>query len=437
MPASADPAAAALADLLRQDRGRLLAALIGRLRDFQLAEDALQEACEAALRHWGRTGRPASPQGWLLRVAHRKALDRLRADGRATRRVADLVLIAGEEVGDMTPEDIPDERLRLIFTCCHPALEPKSRVALTLRTLGGLTTAEIARAFLDREPAMGQRLARAKAKIGAAAIPFAVPGPELWAERLDSVLTVIYLIFNEGYSATSGDTPVRAGLCEEAIFLARMVDQLRPGEAEVEGLLALMLLTHARRDARTEGGISVPLQDQDRGRWDGAQIAEGLALLDRAMARRAAGPFQIKAAIGALHVTAAPERTDWHQIALLYDSLLRMEPTPVVRLNRAVALAEAGATEAALRELAALSVPLDRYAPFHAARAELLRRVGRTGESAAAFARAIALAPTPADAAFLRKRQAQVPDAAASAVRSPAEEKKGRAEARPKSNREV
>jgi RNA polymerase sigma-70 factor (ECF subfamily) len=432
-----DPAAAAVAAVVRSDRGRLLAALIVRLRNFQLAEDALQDAVEAALRHWGRTGPPGSPRGWLLRVALRKAIDRLRAAARDGRRTADLALLVQDEASDLTPEDIPDERLRLIFTCCHPALDPKSRVALTLRTLGGLTTAEIARAFLDREPTMGQRLSRARAKIGAAGIPFAVPGPELWAERLDSVLTTLYLIFNEGYSASSGAAPLRAGLCEEAIFLARLLDTLCPAEPEAEGLLALMLLTHARRAARIRGAALVALEDQDRGLWDGGMIAEGLDRLDRALARRGPGPFQIKAAIAALHAQAEPGATDWRQIALLYDSLWRMEPTPVVRLNRAVALAEAGATEAALREIDALAASLDNYPPFHAARAEMLRRSGRAAESAAAFARAIALAPTPADAAFLRMRQAQVPGKAARAGPKGAAEKKGRAEARPKSNREV
>ncbi len=263
--AGADPTLQTLNLVLRQDRGRLLAALIARLRDFQLAEDALQEALESALLHWGRSGVPASPQGWLLKVAQRKAIDRLRASVRDDRGRAALLVLAGEEASDMAAEDIPDERLRLIFTCCHPALDPKSRVALTLRTLGGLTTPEIARAFLDRETTMGQRLSRARAKIAAAGIPFAVPGPEAWAERLGSVLTVIYLIFNEGYSASHGDTPLRTALCDEAIFLARLLDQLRPGEAEVEGLLALMLITHARRAARLDGqGAVVPLDAQDR-----------------------------------------------------------------------------------------------------------------------------------------------------------------------------
>ena len=435
MTRAGDPAQM-VAEVVRSDRGRLLAALFARLRDFQLAEDALQDAQEAALRHWGRAGPPASPQGWLLRVAQRKAIDRLRSAARNDRRIADLTLLAGDEGDDTAPDEIPDDRL--IFTCCHPALDPKSRVALTLRTLGGLTTAEIARAFLDSEPAMGQRLSRAKAKIAAAGIPFAVPGPELWAERLGSVLTTIYLIFNEGYSASSGQVPLRTDLCEEAVFLARLLIVLRPDEPEIEGLLALMLLTHARRAARIAQGTLVPLEAQDRRLWDAAMIAGGLDLLDRAMTRRAPGPFQIKAAIAALHVQAAPHGgTDWPQITLLYDSLLRMEPTPVVRLNRAVALAEAGALPAALREIETLAVALDAYPQFHAARADLLRRLGRGADSDAAFDRAIALAPTSADAAFLRARRSASVIVQAKAGIPARDEKKGRAKARPKSNREV
>ena len=270
---------------------------------------------------------------------------------------------------------IADERLRLIFTCCHPALEPKSRVALTLRSIAGLSTAEIARAFLDSEPTMAQRLTRAKARIGAAGIPFAVPGPEDWAERLQSVLAVVYLIFNAGYNA--GPTEPR-DLCAEAIFLARLINQLHPGDAEVEGCLALLLITDARRAARVDGaGVTVALTDQNRALWNSAAIAEGVALTDRAMARSTPGPYQIKAAIAACHVQG--DAPDWPQIALLYASLLRMEPTPVVQLNRAVALAEAGQLDAALSILSALAGPLTDYQPFHAARAEYLARSGQSG----------------------------------------------------------
>jgi predicted RNA polymerase sigma factor len=292
---------------------------------------------------------------------------------------------------------IPDDRLRLIFTCCHPALDPKSRVALTLRSIAGLTTAEIARAFLDAEPTMGQRLSRAKAKIAAARIPYAIPGPEDWDERLKSVLAVIYLIYNAGYTPDPGSA---RDLCAEAIFLTRLLDHLRPGEPEIEGALALLLLTQSRARARIGAdGASVPLHRQDRALWDGAARAEGLGLIDRAMARRAPGPYQIKAAIAACH--GRDDGADWPQIAALYTRLLDYEPTPVVRLNRAVARAEAGDLPAALAEVEALADMLEDYQPFHAARADLLRRTGQNEAARAAYERAIALAGSLADAAFL------------------------------------
>lgn len=423
----------ALDHVLRADRGRLLAALIARTGDFQRAEDALQEAAAAALVHWGRGGVPADPAAWLLRAARRKTIDAWRRDGAAIRNQAALALLAAEEAADPDPQDIPDDRLRLIFTCCHPALEPKTRVALTLRTICGLTTAQIAAVFLDAEPAMGQRLSRAKAKIAAAGIPYAVPGPELWPERLNAVLTVVYLIFTTGYTAGPKAGPE---LCAEAIHLGRMLDALRPGEAETEGALALMLLTEARRPARVgPDGATIPPADQDRGLWDTDRIDEGLRILDRAMIRRAAGPFQIKAAIAALNVAAPP--TDWPQIAALYTRLLDWEPTPVVRLNRAVALAQSGALIAAAETIDALSPQLDGYQPFHAARADLRLRQGRSAESIAEFDRAIALAPHSADALFLRRRRDAAMISAPSRAISPENEKKGRAEARPKSNREV
>ena len=394
----------ALDAVMRNDRGRLISALIARLRDFQFAEDALQEAAASALVHWGRVGLPHSPQGWLLKVALRKAIDRLRSGARDARKSADIKVLAGEEADETDPEMIPDDRLRLIFTCCHPALEPKSRVALTLRTLGGLSTTEIAAAFLDNETTMGARLTRAKAKIAAAGIPFVIPGAEDIAGRLNSVLTVIYLIFNAGYTAGPAIT---RDLCDEAIYLARMVNQLRPAEPEVEGVLALMLITHARCAARRNAaGETVALTDQDRRLWDHTAIAEGVALMDAAMARRAAGPFQIKAAIAACHVAA--DTPDWPQILALYDGLLRYEPTSVVALNRAVALAETGQIDTALAALARLSDALDDYQPYHAANADLLARSGRTAESGIAFARAIDLAPSSADAAFLVRQRAKL-----------------------------
>ncbi len=396
----------ALEGALRAERGRLLAALIARTGDFQLAEEALQEAAEAALIHWGRSGPPVSARAWLLRVGWRKALDRLRQRARDQRHLQAEAVLAAEEGAEMTSQDIPDERLRLIFACCHPALEPKSQVALTLRTVGGLTTTEIARAFLDSETTMGQRISRAKAKIAAAGIPFAIPGPELWSDRLASVLGVIYLIFNQGYSQGPEKDATGTDLCDEAIFLARLVDGLRPGEAEIEGLLALLLLTHCRRAARFDGtGRLVPLAEQDRSLWDLAQQQEGLDLLDRAIARRAPGPNQIKAAIAALHVTAGAVGTDWPQIVSLYEALLRYEPTAVVRLNLAVAVGESGDLGGAAAILADLSNDLDGYQPYHAARAEFLARQGRWDESIAAYDRAIALAANSAGAEFLCNRR--------------------------------
>ena len=398
MPAAPDPAARALEMALRQDRGRILSALIARVRDFQLAEDALQDAASSALTHWAKAI-PDRPEAWLIRVAFRKAIDRLRRITRDQAQTRALTLLAADEAAE-DPEMIADDRLRLIFTCCHPALDAKSRVALTLRTIAGLSTADIARAFLDNEPTMAARLTRAKARISAAGIAFAVPGPEDWAERLQSVLTVIYLIFNAGYTHATPGT--RTGdLCAEAIFLARLLATLRPDEPEVEGCLALLLLTHARHAARSRAGAMVALTDQDRALWDHSALAEGLALIDKAMTRRAPGPYQIKAAIAACHV----DGPDWPQIALLYDSLYRMEPTPVVQLNRAVALAETGQLAAALDLLSHLAPALDRYQPFHAARAEYLARSGALAEARTAYARAIALAASSADAAFLKARR--------------------------------
>lgn len=401
-----DPAAV-LASVMRQDRGRILAALIARTRSFQLSEDALQEAAASALQHWARSGPPLRPQAWLIRMAFRKAIDHLRRDARDGQRAAALAVLARDEAME-DPEQIPDERLRLIFACCHPALEPKSQVALTLRTVCGLATAEIARAFLDAEPTMGQRLSRARARLAQARVPFAVPDAEAWPARLQSVLTVIYLIFNAGY--TAGPQAER-DLCGEAIFLARLLNDLRPGEAECEGCLALMLITHARRHARINAaGETVPPEAQDRRLWNSAEVTEGFALIARALAREQPGPHQIKAAIAACHLgpqlaIPAPQGPDWPQIATLYDSLLRFEPTPVVRLNAAVARAEAGALGPALGELAALEPDLAGYQPFHAAMAELQARAGDRDAALAAYARAIDLAASPADAAFLARRR--------------------------------
>ncbi len=395
-----------LNQVMAQDRGRLLSALTVRLRDFELAEEVLQEAALSAMDHWGRAGVPHSPVGWLLKVAYRKAIDRFRRSTRSARQAAELALLAQEESTDTDPEYIPDDRLRLIFTCCHPALEPKTRVALTLRAVCGLSTAQVAAVFLDPEPTMGQRLTRAKTKIKSAGIPFAIPGPEAWDDRLNAVLNVIYLVFTAGYTAPRS---VGHDLCIEAIFLARLIALLRPGEPEVEGCLALLILTHARNAARVDTtGCTVPLVAQDQALWDHAALAEGRALLDHAMTYARPGPFQIKAAIAACHVH--PDGPDWPQIVMLYGALLRWEDTPVVRVNFAVAQAEAGNILAALAALDSLGDVLAEYQPFHAARAEYLARVGQTAESRAAYERAITMATNPSDILFLVKRRANLPD---------------------------
>ena len=391
-----------LTRVLHDDRGRLLAALVRRTGDFQRAEDALQEAAASALVHWGRAGVPASPAGWLLRAALRKAIDAYRRDASLSRHRDAIAVLAEEEASDPDPQAIPDDRLRLIFTCCHPALEEKSRVALTLRSLCGLTTAQVAAVFLDNEATMGQRLSRAKGKIAAARIPFAVPGPEDLPGRLNSVLTTVYLIFTAGY-AQGPETGV--DLCTEAIFLARLLVHLAPDEPEVEAALALLLLTYARAAGRIgDDGQTLPPARQDRARWNRTELEEGLALLDRAIARRAPGPIQLKAAIAALH--CAEGAPDWPQIAALYARLHQHEPTPVVALNHAVALAEAGHPHDALVQVQALSESLGDYQPFHAVLADLLARTGQPWAAKDAYVRAIALATSDADRAFLSARLA-------------------------------
>lgn len=394
-----------LDSVMRSDRGRLLAALTAGLRNLPLAEEALQEAAVSALSHWGRTGVPNSPQGWLLTVARRKALDRLRGASRDTQKAQALSLLIEREEAD--PQDIPDERLRLIFACCHPALEMKSRVALTLRTICGLSTQEIARAFLDQEPTMGQRLSRAKAKIAGAGIRFEIPGPEHWPARLDAVLTAVYLIFTTGYA--SGPEEPR-DLCREAEYLMRLIDRLCPCDPEIEGALAMALLTAARRAARIGAdGASLPPADQDRSLWDQTRIAEGREILARAIGRSKPGPFQIKAAIADCQMTEPSP--DWPQIALLYQALLRFEPTPVITLNAAVAAAEAGEPARALNVVEGLAGELSEYQPWHAARAALLAMTGNSAEAAAAYQQAIAAAPSPAEAMFLRRRLAALEEA--------------------------
>ena len=393
----------ALAKVMAEDRGRLFAALLARLGDFDRAEEALAEALAAAALHWARQGPPDSPQGWLLRVGLRKAIDQIRKAGREAQKARDLAPLLTAEAD--LPPDIADERLRLIFTCCHPVLDRKSQTALTLRSIVGLSTRQIAAAFLDAEPTMGQRISRAKTRLAQSGAGFVVPGPEDWAARLGAVLDVIYLIFNQGY----GQGP-QAGhdLCEEALFLARLLVNLCPDQAEAEGLLALMALTHARRLARIGAdGARVPPAAQDRGLWDKALLAEGLRQLDAALPRRAPGPYQIKAALAACIM--AETGPDWRQSLALYDALLRFEPSPVVHLNRAVVLMELGQHAAATAVLAEIAPDLDGYQPLQAVRAELFARQHLWAESRAAYARAIEQAPSIADALFLRKRLAALP----------------------------
>ncbi|WP_428509794.1 RNA polymerase sigma factor [Roseateles sp.] len=402
-PAQAIALVQALEHVLRHDRGRLMAALTYRLGSFQRAEDALQEACLSALSHWARDGLPQSPQGWLIRVAFRKALDQLRAEGRDGEREAAVQLIQ-DLLGQDEPEPIPDERLRLIFTCCHPALELKSRVALTLRSVCGLSTGEIARLFLDQEATMGQRLSRAKTKIARSGIAYAVPLPEHWDERLQAVLTTVYLIFTTGYTAAPDEA---RDLCGEALFLARLLDALCPEQPEIEGALALMLLTEARRAARVNAsGETVPPAEQDRRLWRRELEAEGRHRLETALRRKRAGPFQIKAAISACQM--AEPAPDWPQILHLYTALLPLEPTPVVRVNHAVAMAENGMLAAAAATLNELQEHLADFQPLHAARAAVLAMAGQTDAARRAYDRAIELATLESDRRFLAARAARL-----------------------------
>jgi len=380
------------------------------LGDFDLAEEAVQDAFLVALEVWPSRGLPRNPAAWITTTARNKAIDRLRRARRLEDKVQELEALAPsyeeDEVDEVDDSTIPDDRLRLIFTCCHPALAPETRVALTLRTLGGLSTPEIAHAFLTSEPAMQQRLVRAKRKIRDARIPYVVPPDHELPDRLGSVLAALYLIFNEGYAATSGEALVRRELCAEAIRLTRVLRMLMPDEPEVAGLLALMLLQDSRRDARTgPGGELVLLDEQDRRQWDGEQIAEGLELVERLPP----GPYTLQAAIAAEHARAAtPETTDWARIAELYDLLARAAPGPVVELNRAVAVAMAKGEERGLELMAGLDDELAGYHLLHAARADLLRRLGRDEEAAAAYAAALDLARQPAERAFLERRLGEV-----------------------------
>jgi len=397
--------------IYREEYGRVVASLARRFGDLDIAEDAAGEALLAAVEQWPTDGLPPNPGGWLTTTAVHRAIDRIRRESlRNSKHQAALMIT------DDTPHEpvgpVEDDRLRLIFTCCHPALAAEARVALTLRLLGGLTVEEIARGFLVPETTMARRITRAKAKIKAANIPFRVPDGSDVTDRLGAVLAVIHLVFNEGYLAGAGDDPLRADLTDEAIRLGRLMRTLLPDEGEVAGLLALMLLTDARRRARVAGGELVTLDEQDRGAWDKALIAEGHALVRECLARVAGGgpdpgTYQLMAAINAVHTDASdPRDTDWSQIAQLYDQLHAVTPTPVVALNRAIAVAELDGPDVALGIVEGLA--LDGYHAWHATRADLLRRLGRSAEARSAYDAAVAATENPAEKAYLSRRRDQL-----------------------------
>jgi RNA polymerase sigma-70 factor (ECF subfamily) len=393
---------AGIGRIFREESGRSVAALIRAFGDIDVAEDAVQEAFAIALRKWPSDGPPPNPGGWITTTARNRAIDRLRRESRGRELLSEAAVLAPGNADPGLSEEVSpveDDRLRLIFTCCHPALATEAQVALTLRLLGGLTTREVARSFLVAEPAMAQRLARAKRKIKAARIPFRVPEDRELPTRLRAVLAVVYLVYNAGLTSTA-----EPGLCLEAIRLARVLARLMPDEPEVEGLLALLLLTESRRASRTRpDGSLVLLGEQDRRRWDQALIAEGQAIVRACLRRNQPGAYQIQAAINAVHADAETiEQTDWSQIVALYDQLLAVAPTPVVALNRAIAIGEVRGAATALVLVDALD--LDNYHPFHATRADLLRRLGRHNEAAIAYDRAANLSPTDAEREFLRLR---------------------------------
>jgi RNA polymerase sigma-70 factor (ECF subfamily) len=398
------PTTARIGTVFRDEYGRAVAVLTRYFGDIDVAEEAIQDAFAEAVRRWPESGLPPSPAGWIITTARNRAIDRLRREASRDERHAQAALLhARDEPAEEGP--VRDDRLRLIFTCCHPALARPTQVALTLRLLGGLTTLEIARAFFVSESTMAQRIVRAKGKIRAARIPYRIPREADLPDRLASVLAVIYLIFNEGYQASSGDRLVREDLCAEAIRLGRLLAELMPDEPEVKGLLALMLLTESRRDARTDpAGDLVLLSDQDRSRWDRDLIAEGQAIVRECLRRNRPGPYQVQAAINAVHSDApTPAATDWRQILALYDQLMAIAPSPVVALNRAVAVAEVDGPEVALTAMNGLD--LDGYHVFHAVRADLLKRLGRNADAVQAYDRAMTLTENAAEREFFRGRR--------------------------------
>jgi RNA polymerase sigma-70 factor (ECF subfamily) len=407
---------AAAESVFRQESGRIIASLIRVSGSFDRAEEAMQESFASALASWPVKGVPDNPAAWIMTAAHRKLIDVARRD--QTRRVkqdslqhqAVMAEPAGDAEFELAAMNFPDDRLRLIFTCCHPALNAEAQVALTLRTLGGLSTPEIAKAFLVPEATLAQRLVRAKRKIQEARIPYQVPSPDRLPERLAAAQAVIYLIFNEGYAATSGTRLVREDLCAEAIRLGRMLCELLPQQGENIGLLALMLLQDSRRNARVEQGNLVTLEDQDRSLWDRGAIAEGLMLVERGLKLGRAGPYQIQAAIAAVHAEAeSSTKTDWPQIAALYEVLMERNPSAVIALNHAVAVAMSGQIGDGLKQIDDLgSGPLDQYYLFHAARADLLRRLDRHSEAAVAYQRALSLATNQLEIDFLTRRVRQM-----------------------------